>query len=166
MKIITFLITILLIISCEHLSFNSDSNKKTTILKEHNSQFEFDSIVVNYWRNFDANEYTIKYSNGEIRIFCNYSSIEKIITDKDIIDKFERYVDVFFITKSEKIEYNRLKSTDPIVTDYSILKINVFYENRQVCKESIPIGEEKYDIDYNPKFLEFYKLLDTLVCQK
>ena len=37
MKIITFLITILLIISCEHLSFNSDSNKKTTILKEHNS---------------------------------------------------------------------------------------------------------------------------------
>lgn len=163
MNFIMSLMLAFLSVSCNQLSHNTDSNKNMSIIEKQSSQIGLDSVAVNYWRNADANEYILKYSNGEMQITCNYSSFEKRISDKGIIDKFISYIDDFFITKSEKIEYSRLKSLDPIVTDYAMLKFDIFLENKQVVKESIQIGEEEYDIEYNPKFLEFYEFLDSLV---
>jgi len=163
MNFITSLMLAFLAVSCDQLSHNTDSNKNMSIIEKQSSQIGLDSVAVNYWRNADANEYILKYSNGEMQITCNYSSFEKRISDKGIIDKFISYIDDFFITKSEKIEYSRLKSLDTIVTDYSMLKFDIFLENKQVVKESIQIGEEEYDIEYNPKFLEFCEFLDSLV---
>lgn len=163
MNFIMSLMFAFLAVSCDQLSHNTDSNKNMSIIEKQSSQIGLDSVAVSYLRNADANEYILKYSNGEMQITCNYSSFEKLISDKDIIDKFISYIDDFFITKSEKIEYSRLKSLDPIVADYSMLKFDIFLENKPVVKESIQIGEEEYDIEYNPKFLEFYEFLDSLV---
>ena len=54
-------------------------------------------------------------------------------------------------------------SAHPIVTDYPYLTFTLYFENELVKKQSIQYGEEGYDIEYNPKFVAFYKFLDNLV---
>ena len=87
---------------------------------------------------------------------------QKCISDNHIIDEFLDYIDIFFVTESEMIEISRVKG-DPIVTDYPDLTFKLYFENKLVKKQSIQYGVEGYDIEYNPKFIALYKLLDNLI---
>ena len=80
-----------------------------------------------------------------------------------IMNKFIDNVDAFFITKSEKIEFNKVKRDNQIFSDYPVLTYELFLENKSVIKQTIQIGYEDYDVEYNPKFLAFYEFLDNLV---
>ena len=73
------------------------------------------------------------------------------------------YIDALFITGSEKIEYSRSKSSDPCITDYPMLNFLIKYDGDKSISKAIQIGDELYDIIYNPFFLEFYDFLDELV---
>ena len=89
-------------------------------------------------------------------------TFQKCISDSHIIDQFLDYIDIFFITKSETIVISKVKR-DPIVTDYPDITFKLYFENELVHKQTIQYGEEGYDIEYNPKFVEFYTFLDNLV---
>ena len=161
--IMSLILVAFLVSSCGQSLHNTDGNKNMVVVENQRPYIRVDSIVVCYWKNTNANEYIYNYSKGEILITSKYFSFEKHISDKGIMDDFLSYIDDFFISKSEKIEYSKTKSSDPIVTDYSSLKFDVFLKNKQIVKEYVQIGEEEYDIEYNPKFLEFYEFLDSLL---
>lgn len=126
-------------------------------------QIKLDSITVKYWKNTEANEYHFQYLDGQIQVSSQYFSNEKIITDTVVINKLLRYLDAFFMTRIEKVEFSRKRSSDPIITDYSSLKFEGFFNGKMVFDEIIQIGEEEYDVKFNPKFIEFYEYLDSLV---
>lgn len=105
---------------------------------------------------------TLHYSKGVMRITGYSPCFEKIISDKMVIDKFLGYVDSFLITKSERIYFRKTKSKRVIVTDYPVLNFRIHLSESRVLTESVTVGEEGYDIEYNPKFLEFYQLLESL----
>ena len=51
----------------------------------------------------------------------------------------------------------------------SVLKnsglIESYRDGKKIIYNRTQIGEEEYDVEYNPKFLEFYKFLDCLVVE-
>ena len=49
------------------------------------------------------------------------------------------------------------------MTDYPCLTIELFFEGKLINKEMIQYGEEGYDIEYNPKLVAFFDLLDSII---
>lgn len=169
--IITLLLSFLLVI-CNQCLYNitnkntiseCNNNDNCDSLVIHKSLVGIDSVAVVYWA-IDANEYIFSYSQSNLQIhrFSQNATFQKCISDSHIIDEFLDYIDIFFISKSETIEISRVTG-DPVVTDYPDLTFKLYYENELVQKQSIQYGEEGYDIEYNPKFVAFYELLDSLV---
>ena len=142
---------------------NSCGQPQSVENKTNSMQIKLDSITVKYWKNTEANEYHFQYLDGQIQVSSQYFSNEKIITDTVVINKLLRYLDAFFMTRIEKVEFSRKRSPDPIITDYSSLKFKGFFNGKMVFDEIIQIGEEEYDVKFNPKFIEFYEYLDSLV---
>ena len=171
--IITLLLSLMLFI-CNQC-FYKKTNKNTLSdcrnygsvdsLRIHKSLVGVDSVAVIYWA-IDAYYYIYSYSQSELQIhrtsYIKRPPFEKCISDNHIINEFLDYIDLFFITKSETIEISR-KRRDPIVTEYPEITFKLFFENELVHEQSIQYGEEGYDIEYNPKFEEFYTFLDNLV---
>ena len=169
--IITLLLSLLLVI-CNQCLYNKtnkntiseyNNNDSGDSLGIHKSLVGVDSVVVIYWA-IDANEYIFIYSQGNLQIHSSSKNptFQKCISDSHIIDQFLDYIDIFFITKSETIVISKVK-WDPIVTDYPDITFKLYFENELVHKQTIQYGEEGYDIEYNPKFVEFYTFLDNLV---
>ena len=169
--IITLLLSLLLVI-CNQCLYNKtnkntiseyNNNDSGDSLGIHKSLVGVDSVVVIYWA-IDANEYIFIYSQGNLQIHSSSKNptFQKCIPDSHIIDQFLDYIDIFFITKSETIVISKVKR-DPIVTDYPDITFKLYFENELVHKQTIQYGEEGYDIEYNPKFVEFYTFLDNLV---
>ncbi|MBQ8069791.1 MAG: hypothetical protein IJ202_02950 [Bacteroidales bacterium] len=134
------------------------------------SMIGVDSIMLTYVSPYDGFFYVFKYSNGELKIARTWEgrTITNFPLRKDpsknmIMNKFIDNVDAFFITKSEKIEFNKVKRDNQIFSDYPVLTYELFLENKSVIKQTIQIGYEDYDVEYNPKFLAFYEFLDNLV---
>lgn len=131
-------------------------------------QDRIECVVVEYWAH-DAFVYIIHYSRDGLEITrtidktITISSDKKHISDDDINDRFTNYIDALFITGSERIEYSRSKSSDPCITDYPMLNFLIKYDGDKSISKAIQIGDEQYDIIYNPFFLEFYDFLDELV---
>jgi len=137
-----------------------DSTQKDGIEK-FDSIPKLSSVTVNYLAFSDTDNYSIEYSNNRILVTSPIS--EKEIEDRGIIDFFIQCINDFFIRQTEKIEYSRVKREDPIITDYSRLSFEIRVFNKQTINKTIQIGEEQYDITYNPRFLEFLGLIDSLV---
>ena len=127
-----------------------------------------DSIVLDYWAP-DAFVYIFNYSKGEMNITrtiaktSSNSSITRHVSDDAINGLFLSYIDAFFISKKETVEYNRLRSSDTVITDYPWLEFEIMLNNKQIIKDTVRIGEEGYDITYNPQFLAFFDLINNLV---
>lgn len=124
-----------------------------------------DSAVIEYYRSYDADCFIYNYSKGALSIKSIHTSFNKIITDKNVVNRFIRYVDVFFIAKTQKIHLVRLRSLDWIISDYPWLDYNLFVGDKQI-HEKISMGEEGYDIEFNPLFLDFFNLLNEMVNSK
>ena len=168
--IITFLLSLMLIICNQCFSRKSENtlsecnnNVPDDSLVIHKTLVGVDSVAVIYSA-IDAYHYIFRYSQNQLQIHrsSNSDPFHKCLSDSHIIDEFLDYIDIFFVTKSETIELSRVKG-DPIVTDYPSLTFTLYFENELVKKQSIQYGEEGYDIEYNPKFVAFYKFLDNLV---
>ena len=173
MKYYIPLLFIILFLSCNHTPrriVNKSDNEGieeyeiNSYSDDYNPLIGVDSIALMYWMTIDANKYKYTYSigNKQITITCPNLQLEKHINDSLTLNNFLYFIDSFFISKSELIEITRSKS-DPIVTDYSRITIELFLNSKLIHKETIQYGEEGYDIEYNPKFVEFYSFLDNLV---
>ncbi|MBR1698333.1 MAG: hypothetical protein IJ714_00925 [Bacteroidales bacterium] len=168
--IITFLLSLMLIICNQCFSRKSENtlsecnnNVPDDSLVIHKTLVGVDSVAVIYSA-IDAYHYIFRYSQNQLQIHrsSNSDPFHQCLSDSHIIDEFLDYIDIFFVTQSETIETTRVTG-DCIVTDYPNLLFKLFFENKLVQKQSIQYGEEGYDIEYNPKFVAFYKFLDNLV---
>ncbi len=134
-------------------------------------QSKIDSVVVVYWKSTEANEYQFYYSNKILQIRseyfgCEYFGFKKSVENKQSIQTFLKYVNLFYIDKEKKIILNRKKRDYLESTDYPNIKVIGYINKKEVFNVKTQIGEEEYDVEFNPKFLEFYEFLDNLVKQK
>lgn len=114
-----------------------------------------------------------KYSDHSFRIFLSNSKLQIISANnvKDTIyvgygknkSKIIEYVNQFYIDKEKKIILRRTKRGYLESTDYPYIKVIGYQNKKEVFNVTTQIGEEEYDVEYHPKFLEFYEFLDSLV---
>lgn len=147
----------------------STSKEKTSLnrieLKQEN-QSKIDSVIVKYWKNTEANEYVFQYLDDVLQIKSEYFDFEKTINNKQINQIFLKYVNQFYIDKKDKIILSKTKRDHIESTDYSKIQVVGYQGYKEVFNKRTQIGNEEYDIEFHPKFLEFYEFLDTLIKQK
>lgn len=126
-------------------------------------QSKIDSVIVEYWKSTEANEYTFYYSDEILQISSGYFDFEKRIEDKHIRQEFKKYVNQFYIDKENKIILSRTKRDYIVSTDYPYIRVIGYKDKKEVFTVNTQIGEEEYDVEYHPQFIEFYEFLDSLV---
>ncbi len=142
----------------ENIGTNYSKLSSNVVEVSREVQIELDSIIVKYWKSSEANEYQYFYKKGKLNIRSEYFGFEKNIEDENIKNKFLTYVNDLYmnnvpIVLSKKNELSYVSSFSAITTigyvDGSKIfdKKNTFYSN----------------LEFNPKFLEFYNFLDSLV---
>lgn len=172
-------ILMLFVITCNHNLHNNHNNfsvvQKMSIdtvseFETPNTMIGVDSIRLIYVSPHDGFHYLFKYSNGELKIARTWEgrTISNIPLNKDssiemIVDRFIDSIDSFFISKSDSIEFKKVRRDYQICSDYPVLSYEIYLENKSVIKQTLQIGYEEFDVEYNPKFLEFYEFLDNLL---
>ncbi len=141
-------------------SINNDTVKK----KLSNNM---DSVTIQYWNNINANTYKFTISsNGNIRVEGNPSFLDtKKISLSNSANQFIDYVNQFYIDKTQEIILDR-KEKPTIVTNYPRIDVEGYRKGEEVFNESTKIGEESYEIQFNSKFVEFYKFLEKITSQR
>ena len=129
-------------------------------------QSKIDSVIVKYWKSEEANEYMFYYSDGILKISSEYFNFKKRIEDKIIRQEFKKYIDQFYIDKENKIILKRTKRGYLKSIDYPYIKVIGYQNKKEVFNVTTQIGEEEYDVEYHPNFLEFYEFLDGLTTEK
>lgn len=149
------------------------NNGATMRLKKGNSQI--DTLILS--ANIDRVEMLClffgKYSDKSFRVFLSNSELNIVSADDEkdtnYIDykrnkrKSIRNINRFYIDKEAEIELKRTKRDYIESTDYPYIKVIGYRGGKEVFTTDTQIGEEDYDVEYNPQFLEFYKFLDSLV---
>lgn len=126
--------------------------------------YGIDSVILRYGEYNRAHTYIVKVMEDEITINVNFTRYYKHISDKTIRDQIVKYVDIFFISKSENIKCCRLKRDDFICEDYvPYMYIAVFAEGKKMIEEIIEMREEEFFSLFNPVFIDFYVLLTEQV---
>ncbi len=163
--LLIFLILIIIFIS--FLYVQKEDMKKAQFItvtnKEISIKLNLDNIEIYYWDTNEANIYIFEYSKGKINISDEYSGYNKILEDKLYIQTLLKYINLFYIDKKEKIVLKRTKLNYMQSSEPPIITVIGYKEGKEVFKEVTEIGAEEYDIEFNPKFLEFYEFLDNLV---
>lgn len=127
-----------------------------------------EKIIIQYWDNYHANSFVfnILSTNTEPKItyrgetlFTEKKTLKDSVTSKRLIN----YINQFYIDKKERIIINRSKSDHLESSDYSKIRVIGYRANNEVFDVKTPIGESEYYVEYNPKFVKFYQLLDSLV---
>jgi len=127
---------------------------------------KIDSIVVScYFFGKNSNKsYTIHSSGTIITVYNLHNQIEKFeIESIQKKNQFVNYINLFYIEKTEHIIKNRLPIKDPIITDYPTIIVNGFKNGKEVLSQTTSIGEESFQVEFNPKYIEFYKFLGKLI---
>lgn len=168
MNLLISFLAICFLNSCNQFKEKSQvsMSNKDTIISDEKRLVNLDSLSIKYWKATEANEYYFKYSNGVIQVSSQYSSLNKTVSKEITVKKFINYIDAFFIDKTQEIEFSKLKCSEPIVTDYSVITIQGYRDRREIINQKIQIGEESYKIKFNPKFIEFIEFLEELTLQK
>ena len=163
MNLLTFLMTIFLLNSCDQAQEEKplliENNNMVT--NDKNKYFSLDSVYIEYWKSTQANEYYFQYSDNIIQINSQYSSFYKKISKETIVSEFLNYINQFYIEKFDSIVL--LKRSEPaIVTDYPSIRVKVFKGEKEVLNKDITLYS---NIEFHPKFIEFYEFLDGLVTE-
>ncbi len=163
--VIRFMNTLLIIALSFTISCNQSTSKEKTSLNmvesEQGIQSKIDSIVVKYWKSTEANEYVFYYSDEALQIKSKYFGINKSIGDKHIKQKFLNFVNGLYIEENTIVLSKKVEPAP--VSDYPIIEAVGFLGNRKIFKEETILYS---NIEFNPKFLEFYEFLDSLVKDK
>lgn len=149
--------------SCDQPSSSSKAAHSSIVEMKQEIQIKADSIVVNYWKSTEANEYHFSYTKEKIEIRSAYFNVEKNINEARITQQFLRFINQFYIEKTEEIIQKRVKRNYLESTDYPRIEVIGYQGGKQMFKNRTQIGEEEYDIEYHPQFLEFYEFLDSLI---
>lgn len=104
------------------------------------------------------------YFNNDIGRLINLSTDKsKSIHNSEEVGQLIRYVNQFYIDKKDDIVLKESRNDRSLLTDYPNIKVVGYKDEKEMFKKSIQLGEEGYDIECHPKFLEFYEFLDSLI---
>ena len=165
MNILSIITALFFTISCNQ-PMNKEKKSLNMIEVKQEEQSKIDSVVVVYWKSTEANEYQFYYSDKILQIRSEYFGFKKSVENKQSIQTFLKYINIFYIDKEKEIVLNRTKRDYLESTDYPNIKVIGYKNKKEVFNINTQIGEEEYDVEFNPKFLEFYEFLDNLVKQK
>lgn len=145
--------------SCNQPSSSSEAQQSNKEEMKQEIQIEADSIVVNYWKSTEANEYHFSYTKEKIEIRSAYFNFEKNVNKVIIIQQFLRFINQLYIDKTEKIILSQEEEPAP-VSDYPAISVLVYFNGKKIIEENTKIYS---NIKFNSLFLEFYEFLDSLI---
>lgn len=154
----------------ENIFFESE---KAIELKKENNQI--DTLILS--ANIDRVEILClffgKYSNKSFRLFLSNTNLNIInaADEKDTIyvdykrnkRKLIRNINRFYINKEEEIVLKKIKRDYIKSTDYPYIKVIGYRGMKEIFNTETQIGEEDYNVEYNPQFLKFYEFLNNLI---
>ena len=114
-----------------------------------------------YWKSTEANEYVFYYSDEILQIKSEYFGFENNIEDEHVKREFLNFLNSLYIGENTIVLSIR-KEPSP-VSDYPIIEAMGYLEGKKVFEEKNTLYS---NIEFNPKFLEFYEFLDGLVNEK
>lgn len=121
-------------------------------------------ILCLFFGEYGKKSFRISLTNKEYSISNTYDERNVMSSGvKSIKDSLIRNITQFYINKEEKIILGKTKRDYISSMDYPYIKVIGYSNKKEIFNEAIQIGDEEYDIEYNPKFLEFYNFLDSLV---
>ncbi len=158
MNIIVAVIMVFFFNSC-----NQVNKSEASLVENQDNVFLLDSLLIKYWKSTEANEYYYIYSDSTIIINSQYFAVNKKLSEKIVINSFLNYINVLFINNTQNIIVRKTKTKETIITNYSVIKLKGYKNGDIIINQNIQIGEEGFDIEYSPIFLEFYDFLDNLL---
>lgn len=159
MNILTMAAMLYFFSSCDQPSSNSKAAHSSIVEMKQEIQIKADSIIVNYWKSTEANEYHFSYTKEKIEIRSAYFNFEKSINEVRITQQFLRFINQFYIDKTEKIILSKEEEPAP-VSDYPIISVLGYLNGKKIIEEKTKIYS---NVEFNPQFLEFYEFLDNLI---
>lgn len=147
----------------DNVVFVNDDKKKVL------QNFNLDSVnirVVFFTRPILEASYFLKGCCIDINSVAIDGDLYKKECKKDIVNQIKQYISKFYLNKEEKIILSKAKKEYLESTDYPYIKVIGYQNNKEVFNVNTQIRDEEYDIEYHPKFLEFYEFLDSLVKEK
>ncbi|WP_310103379.1 hypothetical protein [Algoriphagus sp. 4150] len=159
MNILTITAMLYFLSSCDQPSSSSKAAHSSIVEMKQEIQIKVDSIVVNYWKNTEANEYHFSYTKEKIEIRSAYFNFEKNVNEVRITQQFLRFINQFYIDKTEKIILSKEEEPAP-VSDYPVISVLGYLNGKKIIEEKTNIYS---NIKFNPQFLEFYEFLDSLI---
>ncbi|NLN26201.1 MAG: hypothetical protein GX163_11290 [Bacteroidetes bacterium] len=176
MRKLLFIIGIIILISCGHISSDANHNlsnkeniSKSSVTKNidtiHSLLSEnIEKVTIEYWDNYYANSYIFEINSNKKGtnvsywghpLFSEKSTLTELVAQNRLIN----YINMFYIDKKEDIILGT-NENEPIITEKSSLSVTKFKKGKQVSKEYIKIESH---IIYHPQFVEFYQFLDSIV---
>lgn len=176
MRKLLYIIGIIILISCGHISSDADynlSNKENTgrssviINKDTIHSLlskNIEKVTIEYWDNYYANSYIFEINSNKKGTNVSYWG-DPLFTEKSKLtepvaqNRLISYINMFYIEKKEDIILGA-NENEPIITENSSLSVTTFKKGKQLSKEHIKIESH---IIYHPQFVEFYQFLDSIV---
>jgi len=117
---------------------------------------------VEIWCTFLSKNFYLYITNSQIKYVDKRNESKfYLIENINVKNKIINYINMFYIEKTEKIILKKIKRDYIISTDYPFIRTTGFKGKQKIFNKDVHIGEELYDVEYNPIFLEFYELLKS-----
>lgn len=139
-----------------------NQGKKTDTLKL-SKNVDSVKIVCLFFGKYREKALTLYFSNNNIKGAFHHKD-KKIFTINSLNkkNKLIYYINEFYIEESESIVYSKKPGPVP-VTDYPFIQVQAFKDGKEIFKQETTLYN---NIGFNPKFLEFYELLEELIAKK
>lgn len=138
-----------------------------TILKDQN--FNLDSVkikTVYYTRPVLQATFSLVDSCIHVNSIKVSGKLNKIVCENKLTHQIKKYISDIYIEKSNNIELSRKKNDYITSMDYPYLNIRGYIKENEVINETTQLGDEEYEIEFSPKFLEFYELLKKIASEE
>lgn len=124
-------------------------------------------ILCLFFGEYGEKSFRVLLTNKGYSIFNTYDE-RNIISGgvNSIKDSLISNINHFYIDEKMEIKLNKEKRDYIRSMDYPYIKVIGYQNKKEILNKTTRIGDEEYEIDYNPKFLEFYEFyefLDSLV---
>ena len=155
--------------------------------KQYSEQSQINSNKVEKVQKHEKSADTIRLSNDidSVEVYCSFFakytaftlSLSKTYFDGKFIygdkkkfainslekrNQFVNYINKFYIEKSDSIVLS--KSSEPVpVTDYPSICVKSFKGEKEVLNKDVTLYS---NIEFHPKFIEFYEFLDGLITEQ
>lgn len=121
-------------------------------------------ILCLFFGEYYDNSFRISLSNSEFNIVSAGGEKDIIYIGSDKYkNKLIKYINQFYIDKTNEIVNDVKSKQEQIETDYPFIRVVGEKEKAQIFQKDVTL---KNNIEFTPDFIEFYKFLDSFVKEK